>query len=491
MEGGGTIMILKTRPTLALTVLTLSAVMAAAEARAQAPPPSGAQPQPRRSLLGRLTGSNPAPAPAPAPSFAPRDPAVMPASGGTAAAAAVTGPAAAATSPGFSTGSTVTPRGPGVQVIPGGTAVPEPTMVEEVGAPTIALPTQPIEPYLLTRQNGPFMVMAHTFRGPDAVRYAQALAIELRQKYNLPAYVFFLRFQPGHSNIRGVPPTAAPEVQSGEKITGPERYRMTDESCVLVGDCKTIDDSEKVLHQVKKLHSEVLDGVPSIWSWRKGKGLTRAHLTTNPLVASEDLFSAPGSSGHGHGRGGVAMQSGQVVDPTALTAAIQSDPGLSQAQFLAPNNVKIETSTLPSARAVQTDPLLKQMNSGSYSLFKCTGANVLQVAEFSGRVSVGPDPRIENPTFLQQGPLAKAADDAESLAQAIAKCKSLDRRFQPYVFHDRTSSRVFIGPVSGPDDPALPQLRQVVNALSNELVMKQYTQLPLAPARVPVPVPGR
>ena len=51
--------------------------------------------------------------------------------------------------------------------------LPEPAALDELGRPTIALPTGPIEPYLLQRQNGPFMVMAHTFRGPDAARYAQ------------------------------------------------------------------------------------------------------------------------------------------------------------------------------------------------------------------------------------------------------------------------------------------------------------------------------
>jgi hypothetical protein len=180
-----------------------------------------------------------------------------------------------------------------------------------------------------------------------------------------------------------------------------------------------------------------------------------------------------------------------VIDPSTMTAAMQTDPAVSRARFVAENNVQIETSTLPSTRELQSDPLLKQMNSGSRSLLNCPGAYVLQVADFTGRTSIGPDPRLENPIFLKQGPLAKSADDAEALAENLARCKSLDRRFQPYILHDRTSSRVFLGPLSGPDDPALPQLRAMINAVSNEIVMKQYSQLPLAPAQVPVPVPGR
>ena len=153
---------------------------------------------------------------------------------------------------------------------------------------------------------GPFMVMAHTFHGPDAARYAQALAIELRNRIGCRLTSYFLRFQPGHSNIRDVPPTAAPPMRSGEKVTAPERYRSYDEAAVLVGDCKTIDESEDVLKQVKKVRSTVVDGVPSIWTWRKGKGLSRAMLTTNPLVGSQELFpdqELVAGRAHAHARG--------------------------------------------------------------------------------------------------------------------------------------------------------------------------------------------
>ena len=56
---------------------------------------------------------------------------------------------------------------------------------------TVLWPTEPVEPYLLTKQAGPFMVIAHTFRGPDAVRWAQALAMELRSSHQLMAYIYF------------------------------------------------------------------------------------------------------------------------------------------------------------------------------------------------------------------------------------------------------------------------------------------------------------
>lgn len=336
-------------------------------------------------------------------------------------------------------------------------SLPEPTALDELEAPRIALPTAPIEPFLLQRHNGPFMVNAYTFRGPQAMRYAQALAMELRGKYHLPAYVFSLRFQPGHSNIRNVPPTAPDAVRDGETVTAPERYRSYDEAVVLVGDCKSIDESEKVLHQVKKLRSDVVDGLPSIYRWRKSKGLSRATLTTNPMAASQHLFprqDAEHAHDKTHGAGG--LQQGQAVDPADLLA-----------QFKPIN---------------KPDPLLKQMNGGPRSLAKCPGPYVLEVATFSGRVNFDVKDERFTDRFLKNGSLAAAADQAEALADSLTKVKALDRRYKPFVWHDRTSSRVFLGPFQGPNDPGIPALMGAMNAVSTELITRGLSPLPLAPA---------
>jgi hypothetical protein len=296
--------------------------------------------------------------------------------------------------------------------------------------------------------------------------------MELRSKYQLPAYVYFLRFQPGRSNVRNIPPTAPPEISSGrESITPPELYRTYDEAAVLVGDCKTIDDSEKVLHRVKKLRSEVLDGLPSIWAWRKGKGLNRAILTTNPLVASQDLFPAQEVKEHVHSasvtpNGGQPLVAapGQTVDPAVLTAGFEP--------------------------VRPPDPLLKQMNAGPNSAFKCPGPYMIEVASFLGRSTTDlGDARFQNDGFLRQSPLAAAADKAEHLADSIGKCKSLPAGIQPYVYHDRTSSRVYLGAFQGPNDPGLKELASKLNLVSTELLERKMTQLPLAPASQLTPAP--
>ncbi len=336
---------------------------------------------------------------------------------------------------------------------------PEPIPYEELGQPTIPLPEGPIDPYLLRKENGPFMIMAHTFRGPDASRYALALVLELQQHFRLPAYIFHLKIQPGHSNIRGVQPTA-PSYVANADIAAPEKYRVFDEAAVLVGNCKTMDEAEKLLTTVKKLKPRTLEGLPTIWGHRKGQGLSRAYLTANPLQAAQNLFPSHQMANHN----AVPSNPGQTFDPYLAVASLQQHR--------------------------KVDPMVKRMNGGPHSLFKCPGPYTLQVAEFSGRTSPDAnDPRFQNPGFLKKSPLATAADDAESLAANLAKCKTLGSEIQPYVFHDRVSSKVTLGAFSGPNDPKLAKLREKLPYIIGELLDRKFTQLPLAPSTELMPVP--
>ena len=95
------------------------------------------------------------------------------------------------------------------------------------------------------------------------------------------------------SSAAGVPPTAAPHVRTGE-LAPPERYRSYDEAAVLVGNCKTIDESEKVLHQVKKIRPRCLDNHGEAFFHRTGHGIGLDGHEDPYLVAGNDLPLAPG-----------------------------------------------------------------------------------------------------------------------------------------------------------------------------------------------------
>jgi hypothetical protein len=295
------------------------------------------------------------------------------------------------------------------RVFPSATALPEPTPAEELKPPTIELPNEPIEPWLLTKEAGPFMVLAKTFRGPDSEKMALALAKELRGKYNLPAYILRSKDFPGKSNIRGIPPTADPSVVQAN-VGVPEKYRTYDEAAVLVGNLKTLKDQEVLLHQVKKIKPDCLNGMPHLFKWREGLGT--AIRTTNPFVAGQYLYP------HKH------------------------------------------------------DQLIVQMNQSSRSIAHCPGKYSLQVAEFTGRSTFNEkDERFLGIASLKKSPLATAADDAERLAAKLAKDPDIQRLGQPiYVYHDRRASRVFIGSFNAEKDPAAIEVRDSLVKLAVPLM---------------------
>ncbi|HKM54755.1 MAG TPA: hypothetical protein VJY33_15205 [Isosphaeraceae bacterium] len=318
-------------------------------------------------------------------------------------------------SPLFSTGSTPPAQAPGAsgtkQVYPNASTLPEPTPADELKAPGMALPNDPIEPWLLTREAGPFMVLAKTFRGkgPEVDRMALALAKELHDKYGLPAYILRSKDFPGKSNIRGVPPTADREVVQANVQT-PEKYRTYDEAAVLVGNVKTEKEAAALLHKVKKIKPECLSSMPSIFKWREG--LQTALRTTNPYVAAQYLYP------HTH------------------------------------------------------DRLIVQINQTSRSIVNCPGRYSLQIAEFAGRSTFNDkDERFQGILSLKKSPLATAASDAEHLADRLANDPDIQKLRQPiYVYHDRTASRVFFGSFNTEKDPAAVEVRDELLKLAVPLL---------------------
>jgi hypothetical protein len=343
-------------------------------------------------------------------------------------------PAGSIPAPSTAGGPTNAPPPAGSQkdprVFESSSALPAPVIPDANQQPSFTLPTDPIEPFLLTRDAGPFMVMAKTFRGPDAERWAVALVLELRNEHRLPAYILRTRDFPMRSNIRDVPPTAD---QAARKpyLTEPEKSRTHDEAVVLVGNEKTLKDSEILLHRVKKIRPKCLNQMHSIYTWRQNS-LHTALRTTNPYVPTQELFPR------------------------------------------------------------KTDPLVMKLNGGPHNIFRCPGHYALQVAEFGGRSTFNvEDKRFKNP-LISDSPLEHAFDNAEKLAEFLAKDPDVQQTgCLPYVYHDRTSSKVLMGAFNAPDDPAAARLRETLLRLAVPLAQKQKkddTMIVPAPALTDVEV---
>jgi hypothetical protein len=266
----------------------------------------------------------------------------------------------------------------------------------------------PIDSYRLTPEAGPLMVLARVFRGPDAQRLAIALAEELRSDYGMPAYIF------GKEDLLGRTRSALPQARREERapdVKSPEKVRRVVEVAVLVGDEKSMAGQDKLWRKVKKIQPRCLEKIPRRFPMRNS--LATAIRTTNPYLRAE------------------------VPDPV--------DPPASQ-------------------------KVIMQMNMGPRSIINCPGRYSLQVAEFDPRFTDELNPELthaQNLAKLKKSPVHSAHDDAERLAERLAKASEIRTLAQPiYVFHDRSASKVFIGAFDSPQEPqALAIRNQLIRAV--------------------------
>lgn len=290
--------------------------------------------------------------------------------------------------------------------------IPEPASLEDLKPADIQLPREPIDPYLVTKAAGPFMVLAKAFQGPDAAKYAQVLAMELIGKHQLPSYVYYRRIHPGGSNMEGVPPVAPPDQLGVPEIKGRAKERLYDEAVVLVGDCKSIHEAETLLKKVKRIRPDCLEHIPSPLTWRK-KDLSRAIVTVNPLVPSQEIYNRP------------------------------------------------------------KDSFLRKINQGEFSIFNNPGPFTFQITEFGGREAIymnGAQAPLTDKD-LESSPLRTAAQDAQNFAEALARNPEFRKLgLKTYVYHDRTCSRVTVGSFQSldPQSPAAQKLK----AQMMDIVMK-------------------
>ncbi len=133
----------------------------------------------------------------------------------------------------------------------------------------------------------------------------------------------------------------------------------------------------------------------------------------------------------------------------------------------------------------QSDALIGKMNDGPHNIRFCPGNYSLEVASFAGRSTFDPenDNRFKGMLAAVKSPLATAADDAERLAEALAKDKEIQKTgYKPYVYHDRFSSRVLMGSFANTNDPAAQELHNRLIEMAVNLNNRKVTENLIVPA---------
>lgn len=291
--------------------------------------------------------------------------------------------------------------------------------------------------YRLAEENGPWLIMAASFEGDDAVPDAQELVFELRKRFNLKAYFHEMTFKFDDDSLG----TAAQ--LGGTRRTRYQTGEKSHEVAVLVGDFEAVDDSD-----ARKTLEKIKYGVfPHCLGEEENTTLAFASIRRfqRQILRTANAEVKKGPLGH---------------------AFITTNP-LIPPEYFAPRGV---------------DKFVEEINEDlKYSLLNCPGNYTVQVAKFQGTSYVG-DHDI--------GKAGKKAPSRSRLEEAAHKANVLTRAlrskgWEAYEFHDRSSSIVTIESFASPGrklpgggiqlDPRIQQIVQTFQAERSDVAWEQQT----------------
>jgi hypothetical protein len=269
----------------------------------------------------------------------------------------------------------------------------------------------PNKDYVVTPEAGPWMICATSYVGPDAASLAKELVLEIRVRFNLPAYVV----NKGEEERR----KQREEYQRlQEKYPGaklPFRHtRVEDQCAVLIGGYKDMDTAHRALKSVKKLQPPSSERLMPI--------LTEV----GPDRSSQDKEKA--------------VVTGGFVNP-----------------FLSSFVVRNPTVPLERPATTKADKFLEKLNAyESFSLLKCRKPWTLVVATYQGMHAFQAE-KSEAPSFLESlwshstgDALEASGHNAHNFAQGLRTAG-----FEAYVLHTRWGSLVCVGSYDGAEDPKM------------------------------------
>ncbi|HLJ93270.1 MAG TPA: hypothetical protein VKU02_08780 [Gemmataceae bacterium] len=298
----------------------------------------------------------------------------------------------------------------------------------------------PNKEYAVTPAAGPWMIRVTTYVGPEARHLAHQMVLEIRSRFDLPAYVVNW----GDEERRKQQQELEQFRKQFPDYQGPIRHTRIQEQCaVLIGGYKDLDAAHRALKDVKKL----------------------------PAPSSEKLMAVLAQAGPPKQGEDKSLLEGTFVNPFLDS-------------FVVPN-----PTVAPEHKAdSKNDPFLKKLNAHeSYSLLQCKKKWTLIVAAYQGAHTIQPvAAKNEVMTFFNNlwgstsGEMLEASgQNAHNLADAMHKLG-----FEAYVLHTRWGSLVTVGGFERADDPHIQEMQR---ALASRVRLEQTAQM--LPQPVPMEVP--
>ncbi|MBX3424866.1 MAG: hypothetical protein KF688_04225 [Pirellulales bacterium] len=256
--------------------------------------------------------------------------------------------------------------------------------------------------YALKETDGPWLVLAAAFTGDTGEQQARDLVLELRGRYNLPAYYYGMTFDlDGEDAGRGINQYGGRvkrRLQRGEEVV---------QHAVLVGEFPAIDDADaqELLDQVKTMQPKTL--------------AVDATETAQTLAGVRDFYTR------------AKRQLGKHAPAGPMSHAFMTRNPLLPREYFVPSSI---------------DPEVAKWNREvKHSLMECPGKYSIRVATFRGRTALdgakgAPQLTAGTRQATDKDPLVQAASRANRLVLALR-----EKGWEAYVMHDRHESYVTIG----------------------------------------------
>ena len=277
----------------------------------------------------------------------------------------------------------------------------------------------PGQEYRITPEAGNWLIIVKSYKGPQAAQMAHDLILLLRQRDNLPAYLF---------------------------VRGEEEKRKQQEYVQKMHElCPDVPNLRVRLVRVEEEYAVLAGGYPDIDTARRAlDGVKRLKPPEDDRLMDKLTTVGPAAAGENR-----AVVQAAPVNPF-VTAFVVHNPTVPQ-----------ET-----VDRNKPDPALKDLNAGRpYNLLACGHPWTLVVKDFPGAAVL--QAQSSSGSFLSMlglGSKSNSVLNASGMqAEEVAKVLRA-MSFTAYVLHTRTSSIVTVGAFDAPDDPQLVQLqRQLAN----------------------------
>jgi hypothetical protein len=319
-----------------------------------------------------------------------------------------------------------------------------PALRQEFQPPSVPDPTRE---YQVMPSQGPWMICIQSYSGPDAPALAVQLALELRNTYKLPAFIFNHGAEERRQEMDRVAQIvqkqrdylAQMNVTPDPKTKIRVKHMRIEEQCaVLVGGYKTVEAARASLDAIRKLPPP---------------DPTRIKVQHEMFIAQADADGKLNAGSASKASHGLFMQGFVVRNPT-----------------------------VPAERPVNKDEMdlayLQKLNAGEqFSLLHCPRKYTLAITQMQTPTVV--QSRSTSSSFMDSlglgstpaGKADAAANNAHNLAEVLRKAN-----LEAYVLHTKFSSVVTVGGYDSIDDPRLKHDQERLCNLHLPPMVRQFPQ---------------